>query len=485
MADTTSLGKRVRALRRRRGMQQAELARRLEISASYLNMIEHGRRPLSAELLLRIATEFQVDLRELAAADEETLLADLMEVFGDPMLEDQEVLNVEVRDLVSANPSIARAVVTLYRAYRSTRESLDHLASRLDFDDAAQTGLPGSAEPSELVHEFIQRHGNHFDDLERGAEDLRRVARLDDTDMFQGLVDHLRDAHGTRVEIRTVSEMGGLLRRYEPEHRLLALSEALRRGSRNFNLAYVVGLLTQEDVLDHLTHDPMLAGDEARAVGRVALANYFAAAVLMPYSAFREAARAERHDVHVLGHRFRTSFEQVCHRLTTLARPGEEGIPFHMLRTDIAGNIFKRFSASGMRFARFSGACSRWNVFRAFLTPGRFRTGLTRLPDGTTFFEVAVTVQKESRGFHAQPPVQALGFGCQIQHARDVVYADGLDLESVEAARPIGITCRLCERMDCDDRAFPPLQTPLRVDENRRGVSFFAPVDDPGPASAG
>jgi hypothetical protein len=257
---------------------------------------------------------------------------------------------------------------------------------------------------------------------------------------------------------------------------VLYLSEVLRRGSRNFQLAYQIGLLAQEGVLARVADDPLLTTGSSRALGRVVLANYFASAVLMPYQPFLEAARSERYDLELLGHRFRTSFEQTCHRLTTLRRPGAEGVPFHFVRVDIAGNISKRFSASGLRFARFSGACPRWNVFAAFLTPGMIRTQLSQMPDGTTYFWIARTVHKEGGGYHAPRTLLALAMGCEVSHARKLVYADGVDLESREAVVPVGLTCRLCERMDCEQRAFPPLLHPLRVRENVRGVSFFAPV---------
>ena len=240
----------------------------------------------------------------------------------------------------------------------------------------------------------------------------------------------------------------------------------------------MLGLVTQSEVLDRIAQDQVLTSNESRALCRVAMANYFAGAVIMPYAPFREAARTERYDIELLGHRFRTSLEQVCHRLTTLRRPGAEGIPFHMIRTDLAGNISKRFSASGIRFARYSGGCPRWNVFAAFMTPGRFRVQLSRMPDGTTYFCLARTISKESAGYHARQSTQAIGMGCEVKYARELVYADGVDLDNLDAAVPIGITCRLCERMDCGERAFPPLTHPLRVNENVRGISFYAPAEE-------
>jgi predicted transcriptional regulator len=198
----------------------------------------------------------------------------------------------------------------------------------------------------------------------------------------------------------------------------------------------------------------------------------------MPYEPLLEAARAERYDIELLAHRFGTSFEQVCHRLTSLRRPGREGVPMHLIRIDMAGNISKRFSASGIRIARFSGACPRWNIHSAFLTPGMIRVQLSRMPDGHVYFCIARTIRSDRGGYNVPHTVQAIGMGCEVERARELVYSDGVDLDHADGVVPVGVTCRLCEHLDCPQRAFPPLLHPLRVNENVRGVSFYAPVED-------
>ncbi len=473
MRDISPLGARVRALRRERGLTQAQLAERLGISASYLNLIEHGRRNLSAPVLIKLAGVLDLELKALAGEDPARTVADLMEVFGDPVLEPHDVTNQEVRELCATTPTAARAVVRLYQALRGAREASDTLAATLSDGDLA--GVDASHLPTEEVSDLLQRRVNHFPDLEAGAEALWRDARLDRDDLYAGLVKHLARL-GVEVRVVRTGGMRGAVRRYDPEAKVLELSEVLRRGSRNFQLAHQLGLLEQAATLDRLTADRHLTSDAARTLARVSLANYFAGAVLMPYQPFLEQARSERYDVELLGHRFRASFEQTCHRLTTLRRPGAEGVPFHFVRVDIAGNISKRFSASGLRFARFSGACPRWSVFEAFTTPGLVRPQLSQMPDGARWFWVARTVTREYGGWHAPRSVVAIALGCEASRARELVYADGIDLDSAQAVVPVGITCRLCERMDCEQRAFPPLQHPLRIDANVRGVSFYAPV---------
>ena len=482
MRETSPLGAKVRALRRERGLSQAQLAERLGISASYLNLIEHNKRSLSAPVLIRLAALFELDLKALAADDHARTIADLMEVFGDPMFEPHDVTNQEVRELCATTPAAARAVVRLYHAFRAAREASETLAATLSDGDLA--AVDSSHLPTEEVSDLVQRHTNHFPELEAGAEALRREARLDREDLSTGLVRHL-ERLGVEVRVSRTVAMRGAVRRYDPEARVLELSEVLRRGSRHFQLACQIGLLTQAEVLDRFAADRHLGSDAARALARVALANYFAAAVLMPYGPFLEQARSERYDIELLCHRFRVSFEQACHRLTTLRRPGAEGVPFHFVRVDIAGNISKRFSASGLRFARFSGACPRWSVFEAFTTPGLVRTQLSQMPDGAKWFWVSRTVTREYGGWHAPRSMVAVAIGCEASRARDLVYADGMDLDSRDAVVPVGITCRLCERMECEQRAFPPLQHPLAVNANVRGVSFYAPVDAPAAPRGG
>lgn len=479
MAAETRLGSRVRALRRREGLTQAALAERLGISASYLNLIEHGRRPLPAKHLLELARVFQVDLEAFrGGVGDEQLLADLEEAFGDPLFDEVDLTEDQLREVAASAPGVARGILQLYRAYRSSREALDSLGAQLSGD---LPGLDGVRLPSEEVNDLVQAGQNYFPELEAGAEELARdlgaAGATEPGDLIGRLTEHLLRAHRVQARVVTVAESQGALRRYEPGRRRLLLSEELSLPSRAFQLAHQACLLGQTGTVDRLVSDPVLTSEESRALARGVLANYFAAAVLMPYDRFLEAARRERYDVELLGHRFRASFEQVCHRLTTLRRPGAEGVPFHLIRVDIAGNISKRFSASGIRFARFSGACPRWNVHTAFLTPGTIRVQLSRMPDGTGYFCFARTVTKDRGTYHAPRSVYAIGMGCPTRFARELVYADGVDLERSEAAVPIGITCRLCERTDCAQRAFPSLQHKLKVDPNvKRHVSYTPAV---------
>lgn len=474
--EFTRLGGKVRALRRKEGLSQVLLAERLQISPSYLNLIENDRRPLTAPLLIKLAQIFHIDLAHFAASDEARLISDLMEVFGDPIFENYGLTNADIRELANHSPNVSRAVLALYQAFQAQKETLN-----AQLEGADESGhLDLSRLPSEEVSDLIQRHMNHFPELEDAAERLWREAQLDSDDLYRGLAWYLKRQHGIEVKVVPLPDNKGAVRRFDPEKKELILSEILAPRSRNFEMAHQICLLRHHDLLDAIASDPLLTTEESRGVARLALANYFAGAVLMPYERFLAACKALRYDLELLGHRFRTSFEQVCHRVTTLRRKGNEGVPFHMIRIDVAGNISKRFSASGIRFARFSGACPRWNVFAALSTPGMIRVQLSKMPDGKNYFCLARTVSKDSGGYNAPHAVQAIGIGCQVPFARELVYADGIDLENLNAAVPVGVTCRLCERLDCPQRAFPSMQHPLKIREGLRGVSFYAPVVEEG-----
>jgi len=470
------LGAKVRALRRKDQLTQVQLAEKLGISPSYLNLIEHNQRPLTATLLLKLAQLFRVDLATFAGEDENRLATDLHEVFGDPLFEDHDVVVADARD-VATNPAAARAIVTLYRAYREARETARALATRLSDTEGGETfGVDPSRLPSEEVSDVLQESRNHFPELEDASERLAMDAKLDRDDLYNGMVRYLETTHRIKVVVTSALNDGKAVRRFDPAKGTLAVSEVLPPRSRNFQVAHQIGILTLQQTFDRIVAKARLTTPDSVSLCRVALANYFAGALLMPYEPFRAAAENVRYDVELLGHRFRTSFEQVCHRITTLQRPGAEGVPFHLIRVDIAGNISKRFSASGIHFARFSGSCPRWNVHAAFMSPGNIRTQLSQMPDGTLYFCIARSIRNRRGGFGSPQALLAIGLGCEVSHAKRLVYSDGFDLSSCDAAVPIGTSCRLCERMDCEQRAFPSLQHRLSIDENVRGRSFYAPV---------
>jgi len=465
-ARKTLLGQKIRRLRQDRGLTQQQMAGELGISASYLNLIEHDERPVTVSLLLKLGEKFGVDLNALTDDAERQLAAALSEVFADAGLREGGVDSNEIARLVGAAPRAARAIADLYRALRAARD--DAQALNIDLSEGRTRRV---VLPTEEARDFFEARRNHFPALETAAETLQPAGG---SELGRTLGDRLARHHSVTVEVAPVESMAGAFRRFEPQSRRLSLSEALPLASRNFHLAYQLGLLEARDAIGEIIRAAKLSAPESEMLCRVGLVNYFAGAVLMPYAAFLAAAQAERYDVERLMNRFGVSFEQAAHRLSTLSRPGAAGIPLFFARADIAGNVSKRFSAAGFHFSRYGGACPRFVVHEAFATPGLIRRQIARLPDGATFFCVARTVEKPGGGFHAPSGHMAVVLGCDIGRAAEVVYADGLDLARPEAATEIGVGCRLCERADCRQRAFPPLQHRLVVDEAVKGPSAYA-----------
>jgi predicted transcriptional regulator/transcriptional regulator with XRE-family HTH domain len=444
------IGRTVRRLRLEKGLAQQALAARLGISASYLNLIEHDQRAVTATLLIKLTDALQVDLAALSGVRERALETGLREVLSDPLLGLDAVPEEEVAQLAGSAPNAARAVLALYRAWRVARE------------DSSGIALPTGRRmllPNEEVRDFFHDRANHFAELETVAEAIGREIGAGPAELNFAIAERLRRHHGVAVSF---GPLPGALRRYDPAARRLDLSDTLPRQSRGFQLAFQLVLMEGRDAVEVVVAAAEPSTQEAGMMLRIGLLNYLAAAVLMPYDTFLATVRETRHDMEIVATRFGVSFEQACHRLSTMQREGARGVPFFFLRLDPAGNVGKRFSAASFPFARFGGSCPKWVVHHAFATPEQVCVQLAQLPDGGTFLCFARTGRGPAVRWGEPAPVHVVAMGCDISRAPEVVYGDGLDLE--KAMVGIGLSCRLCDRLDCRSRAFPPLEHRLALD---------------------
>ena len=459
------IGGKIRRLRRQRSMNQSDLASALGISPSYLNLIEHNRRNVTVPLLLKLAGYFGLEITDLSEGDEASVANDLMECFGDDIFADIDITNLDVRDVVSSNPAIAKAMLHLYDSFQRARKNGSR-EEGVQLEEEQSRGLA-----SEPVSDFLQASSNFFPSLELVAERVRTDCAMSDEERMQGLMAFLLNAFGVRTRI--VGLPNRLARRFDPASRKLEISHTLSAQSRAFQVAVQTSLLAGEPELDVLVQGGNFPSLDAQILARTALANYCAGAILMPYEPFLSAAKGGRYDVDLLSQQFSVSFEQVCHRLTTLQKPGAKGLPFHMVRADIAGNISKRFSLSGIHIPRHSGACPRWNVYTAFLHPGHINVQISEMPDRKRFFCIARTIVKGENRYGAQMRHLSIGLGVDIDYARQLVYSDGMRLDDERNVVPIGISCRVCPRLECAQRAFPPAHHKLNLDANKRGASAY------------
>ena len=473
MADTANkkifAGPRIRRLRRELGLSQSQMANELGFSTSYLNLVERNQRPVSAQFLLRLAEVYDVELTAFAGTDEARAFADLTEILSDPMFKGIGLSRGEVQDMADAAPKAVDAFSVLYRAFRQAKQSASELSSQFAEHGSGETDMQF---PVDEVRDFIHDHKNHFPELDEAAESLHDELGLHRDDAFMVLSGRLDEEHGVRVRVMPHEVMPETLRHFDMHRRQLLISEMLDIPARIFQIAFQVGMLENRQMISRIVDAQTFSSEEARRIARISLTNYFAGALLMPYTRFLNDAKALKYDIEHLGRRFGASFEQVCHRLTTLQRPGERGIPFFFIRLDKAGNVSKRFSAGRFHFSRFGGTCPLWNVHDTFSHPGRVSTQIIQMPDETTYFSVARTVKRVGSVYGEPDHQLAIGLGCDIAHAREIIYARGYDLENVEAA-PVGPNCRLCERPACPQRANPPLTMSLVLDERSRGISAY------------
>lgn len=452
-------GAKLREVRTRVGLTQKDFASKLGVSLPYLNQMENNNRPVSTTVLLNLAQEFGLDVTELSSGDGERLVSDMREALADPVFSGDIPPLADLRLAASNAPALAHAFLDLHRAYRQTHERLASLDEALGREDAR-----ARPSPWEEVRDFFHYCDNYIDAVDRAAE-------------------HFASTQDTRPNIRqiavaTLAEIGvdvsfgdtDTLRHYDAEGKTLILSNRANQESQTFQMLLQIALLQQDKLLEATLDFARFQTDEARSIAKIGLANYFAGAALMPYTLFLQAAQDTRHDLEQLATRFGASIEQVCHRLSTLQRPGAKGVPFFFVRVDQAGTITKRHSATRLQFARFGGACPLWNVHRAFEQPGHFLRQLAETPDGVRYISLARDVSKTGGRFGAPTRRYAIALGCEVKHAGQLVYADGMDITRTEVFEPIGISCRICERKTCHQRSVPPLERQLSVDPDTRGL---------------
>ncbi len=451
-------GVKLRETRQRLGLTQKDFAARLGVSLPYLNQMENNNRPVSTTVVLALAREFGFDVTELSTGDAERLVSDMREALADPVFGDDPPPLADLRLAASNAPALARAFLELHSAYRQTHERLASLDEALGREDAR-----GQSSPWDEVRDFFHYCDNYIDAVDHAAERFAAGAG-------RGGVAGLAIGRLSEMGISVTEADTPMLRQFDRATGTLTLSVRTAPETRCFQLLLQLALLTQDQLLEATLDFARFQSDAARAIAKMGLANYFAGAALMPYGAFLATAQEVRHDLEVLALRFGASIEQVCHRLSTLQRPGAKGIPFFFVRVDQAGTITKRHSATRLQFARFGGACPLWNVHRAFETPGRFLRQLAETPDGVRYISLARDVSKPGGSFGAPVRRFAIALGCEVRHAGDLVYADDLDVSNARAFEPIGISCRICERAECHQRSVPPLERRLQVTPDERGV---------------
>jgi predicted transcriptional regulator/transcriptional regulator with XRE-family HTH domain len=461
----TFSGARLRRLRQERGLTQAALAQALELSTSYVNQLENDQRPITVSVLIALTERFDLPPQYFSSDTDARLVADLSDLFTETGAEHGNS-RTQIEELVARMPEIGRSLVTVHRRLRDATEELEGYRSRA----TAETSLPSERPmPFEEVRDFFYDRHNYIGELDLAAERLVTESGMRPGGLDIQLTELMRDQFGIVVVID--SGLSGDLpetskRRYDADTKVLKIARWLLPGQRAFQIATQLALLSQSDLISAIVATDHELSTESRGVARVGLANYFAGAFLLPYTEFHQAAEELRYDIDLLGRRFEVGFETICHRLSTLQRPKKRGVPFIFVRTDKAGNISKRQSATAFHFSRVGGSCPLWVVHDAFAQPGRIARQVAQMPDGRSYFWVAKTTAPEGRGYLGQRKSFAVGLGCDLAYADKLIYSTGVVLDDPTTAVPIGAGCKICNREACAQRAFPYLGGRVVVDEN-------------------
>lgn len=480
-------------------MTQVALAQALGLSPSYVNQLEQDQRPFTVSVLLKVHRILGVDIQQFSEDAEARLLAQLHDAVS-AFAELPRVPQPELRELAAKLPNLSQVLLAMHRRHQEDMHRLEALADRLNdrrgdesIDDAknaaqrpgAWNTLPIRQMPFEAVRDFFFAHKNYFDPLDRAAEALAQQARQRGGALTDWLIQYLRSQHGVhvlRVQTDTDSDQPARHRHFDAHSHTLTLSAHLQAGQQAFQLGTQLALLELGPQIEQLLHTTSWQDEATQRLARIGLANYVAGALILPYGPFLQAAENLHYDIDLLAQRFGVGFETVCHRLSTLQRPNAPGVPFFFIRVDRAGNISKRQSATHFHFSKTGGTCPLWNVYEAFAQPGRILPQLAIMPDGRVYLWIARTVTHEGQGWGKPGKAFSIGLGCDVQHATRLVYAKGLNLRSLEAATPIGMGCKVCERTICPQRAFPFVGKPLRINENESGfVPYGAAAFNPSP----
>jgi len=464
------IGHKIKTKRRKLGIAQAALSKKISISPSYLNLIESGKRKVSVDLLLKLANELNIEISDISKKTDTNLYQNLMDLLGDNLFEDLDITNFDIKELVNTNPLIAKALVKLGDNYKKKNQDIVSKVENISgkFIDSRKNSFPG-----EVVSDFLQENENYFPKLEEFASNFFSKIQINNRMGYTSICEYLLRKHGIEVKDVVPDEKKPFTKQFDVAKKIFLVSDYLTLETKKLYAGAQVAQLEFSQVIDEYLNSFSFPSEESKKLSNVALLNYAGAAIIMPYKSFYEECIKQRYDVELLQNTFAVSFEQVAHRITCLQDPKMKGIPFHMLRADVAGNISKRFSLSGIEIPRYGGACPRWNIYKAFTMPGKINAAVSKMSNGEKYICIARTVEKGIGKHGMEKTLLSIGLGCQVKYAKDFVYADSLNLNDKKTETPIGVNCRTCDRMDCQQRAFPPLHKKFDIDLNKRGISVY------------
>ncbi len=472
-----NVGHRLRTLRLAKNVKQTDAARELGVSAAYLNLIEKGKRVTPFPLLWKALKLFEVDPEEfMSELGEGRVDQGLAQLLDEPLL---KTLSIDPQSLqsLSSEPKLAGTVAALFNLYKNTRTQLENVMAQLSTEERARSQSEGRFDysPYDEVSDFLQAHHNWFPELETEAEALRADFQLGRQVQSSQLIALLEKRFGIATQFEDAPRGSSVVRRFDAAKKTLVLSPSLTEQPLKFQLGATIGLLVldRSRLIERIIGAPTRHAETPRLI-KVNLANYFAGALMLPYGDFFKEVQRTRYDIELLSSIFNVTYETVAHRVCNLGDPKRKGLPFHFIRTDVAGNVSKRYSGTRLKFAA-QGSCAKWAVHLAFLNPSQLTRQFSKMPDGTMYFCFAKVQLQPVEGSIDRGTAYSIGLGTHAENAKHLAYG----LPSTDVAKdavPTGVSCRFCERTDCNQRAAASYRFAFSVDEYTKKDCFFSPL---------
>lgn len=430
-------GTRIRETRMRKGLRQAELARRVGVSPSYLNLIEHNRRRPGPALAERVATALDVAPAVLTEGAEDPLLDSLREAAAAAGTSEPTELE-RMEEFVGRFPGWATLLTEQHRRLGALERTVERLTDRMAHDPYLSAAL----------HEVLSA-------VSSVRATAAILAETEDIDADWRRKFHA-NLHGDSVRLAEGAQaLVGYLDAAETEESGLASPQEELEAWLAARGHHVPELETDAPPPPEtlFADAPELATRPARTLAERFLARYRADAEALPLSAFLAALDTTGPDPAALAGRFGVPLPRVLRRLIGLP-PDAPVPPTGLVTCDASGTLIFRKPISGFALPRFGAACPLWPLYQALGRPGQpLRVPVEmagRLPRRFVTYAICESVGPPRFDMPAPLEVTML-----IMPADEVPSAP----EGAAGPRPlpIGTSCRICSRRACPARREPSI----------------------------
>ena len=427
MAREALAGTRIRERRIMTGFKQADLARNLGISASYLNLIEHNRRRIGGKLLLDIAAALDVDPSVLTEGAEAALIATLREAAAAQGMSTPEAERAD--EFAGRFPGWAEALAAAHRRIGRLERTVETLSDRLAYDPnlaasvhevlstAASIRATASilAEDPDLSTEWRGRfHANLDTDSQRLADSSRALVGFLDAETGEA-------ASGLSIQEEVEAFLAA------NDYRFDDLDDQARNAGKVLDAA------------------PELTTEGARRVARTVLRRIAGDRAALSDALMRDAVAEHGLNPVRIANACTVPVAQAMRRLALL-----QDQTLGLIVADRSGSLIFRKAVTGFAIPRHGATCPLWPVFEAQARPGvPICTRVEMLGRGTALFDCYAV---------ADPVGPVTANTAPLTEATMLMVPVGADDRSTASdPLPLGPSCRICPRRDCAGRREPSI----------------------------